>query len=100
MTVHASKGLEFDAVFVTGLEQGLFPSIREDADRDQEEERRLFYVAVTRAKKRLFLSYARERMKYGSREPALPSEFLADIDDRLMVGAKPKPSLLDDIFID
>ena len=100
MTAHASKGLEFDAVFVTGLEQGLFPSIREDADRDQEEERRLFYVAVTRAKKRLFLSYARERMKYGSREPGIPSEFLEDIDDRLLVGARPKPSLLDDVFID
>ena len=99
MTVHASKGLEFDAVFVTGLEQGLFPSIRE-GDRDPEEERRLFYVAVTRARQRLFLSYARERMKYGSREGGLPSEFLNDIDDRLMVGAKPKPSLLDDVFID
>ncbi len=87
MTVHASKGLEFDAVFVAGLEQGLFPSLREssaDAERDPEEERRLFYVAVTRAGKRLFLSYARERMKYGSRENALPSEFFEDIDERLM----------------
>ena len=86
MTVHASKGLEFDAVFITGLEQGLFPSIREsDATRDSEEERRLFYVAVTRARKRLFLSYAGERMKYGSRERALTSEFLRDIDARLMI---------------
>ncbi len=85
MTVHASKGLEFDAVFVTGLEQGLFPSGREsDTERDPEEERRLFYVAITRAGKRLFLSYARERMKYGSREHSLPSEFLSDIDERLL----------------
>jgi len=86
MTIHASKGLEFDAVFITGLEQGLFPSLREDT-RDPEEERRLFYVAVTRARKRLFLSYAGERMKYGSRERALASEFLNDIDSRLMVSA-------------
>lgn len=91
MTVHASKGLEFDAVFITGLEQGLFPSIREgDSTRDDEEERRLFYVAVTRARKRLFLSYANERMKYGSREHALPSEFLSEIDERLVEWASPK----------
>ena len=55
MTVHASKGLEFDAVFVVGLEQGLFPSLRDDQERDPEEERRLFYVALTRARKHLFL---------------------------------------------
>jgi DNA helicase II / ATP-dependent DNA helicase PcrA len=100
MTVHASKGLEFDVVFVTGLEQGLFPSIRESTDRDTEEERRLFYVALTRARKRLFLSYAHERMKYGSREIALPSEFFDDIDERLFVTAKPKRGLLDDFFIE
>lgn len=101
MTVHASKGLEFDAVFVTGLEQGLFPSLREsDGTRDSEEERRLFYVAVTRARKRLFLSYAHERFKYGQREGAIPSEFLADIDERLTVRSRPKRSLLDEPFID
>lgn len=99
MTVHASKGLEFDAVFVTGLEQGLFPSIRDDA-RDPEEERRLFYVAVTRARRRLYLSYAHERFKYGAREGAIPSEFLDDIDARLMVHSRPKRSLLDEPFID
>ncbi len=97
MTIHASKGLEFDAVFVTGLEQGLFPAIRQnDAGRDEEEERRLFYVALTRARKRLFLSYANERMKYGSREYALPSEFLEDIDQRLLNTVARKRSLLDD----
>jgi DNA helicase-2/ATP-dependent DNA helicase PcrA len=93
MTVHASKGLEFDAVFVTGLEQGLFPSEREsnqgESERDPEEERRLFYVALTRARKRLFLSFAYERMKYGSREHALPSEFIGDIDPRLVIHANP-----------
>ncbi|MEK7068928.1 MAG: UvrD-helicase domain-containing protein, partial [Patescibacteria group bacterium] len=67
MTVHAAKGLEFDAVFIVGLEQGLFPSIRNDENRDPEEERRLFYVALTRTRKHLFLSYAHERSKYGKR---------------------------------
>ncbi len=88
MTVHASKGLEFDAVFVTGLEQGLFPSTREAPGRDSEEERRLFYVALTRARKRVFLSYADERMRWGSREHTLPSEFLEDIDPRLIEFAR------------
>lgn len=98
MTVHASKGLEFDVVFVTGLEQGLFPSTREDEKRDPEEDRRLFYVALTRAKKRLFLSYAQERMKYGSREYTVPSEFIDDIDARLIAQHSPrKRGLLDDI---
>lgn len=96
MTVHASKGLEFDAVFVTGLEQGLFPSTRESEDRDNEEERRLFYVAITRARKRLYLSYAHERMKYGSREPSIPSEFFEDIDNRLLESKPKKRGLLDD----
>src|SRR3989344_3808774 len=89
MTVHASKGLEFEAVFIVGLEQGLFPWTRVDENRDPEEERRLFYVALTRAKKRLFLSYADERMKYGSRDRAIPSEFLSDIDARLIEYARP-----------
>lgn len=97
MTVHAAKGLEFDAVFVVGMEQGLFPSMRNDpassgegAGRDPEEERRLFYVALTRARKRLFLSYAYERTKYGTREGAIPSEFLSDIDARLLTAADPQ----------
>lgn len=91
MTVHASKGLEFDAVFVTGLEHGLFPSEREnDDDRDSEEERRLFYVALTRAKKFLHLTLAGSRLKYGSREQTVPSLFLDDIDSRLIVYAEPR----------
>lgn len=85
MTVHASKGLEFEAVFVTGLEQGLFPSEREsDEERDSEEERRLFYVALTRAKKYLYLTLAGIRLRYGSRETTIPSTFLEDIDPRLV----------------
>lgn len=90
MTVHAAKGLEFDAVFVVGMEQGLFPSLRNDEARDPEEERRLFYVALTRARKHLFLSYAYERTKYGTRERALPSEFLSDIDERLLTADDPQ----------
>lgn len=85
MTVHASKGLEFDAVFITGMEHGLFPSEREsDGERDNEEERRLFYVALTRARKFLYLTLAGSRLRYGSREMTIPSAFLEDIDSRLI----------------
>lgn len=92
MTVHAAKGLEFDAVFVTGLEQGLFPSEREEDDeRDNEEERRLFYVALTRARKFLYLTLAGARLRYGSREYTYPSSFLEDIDQRLIAYAEAPP---------
>jgi DNA helicase-2/ATP-dependent DNA helicase PcrA len=84
MTVHAAKGLEFDTVFVTGLEEGLFPHQGQpDEKRDEEEERRLFYVAVTRAKKRLFLTFARIRRIYGTDFFSEPSSFLRDIDPSL-----------------
>lgn len=82
MTVHASKGLEFKYVFVTGLEDGLFPSQRENEIKnaeDREEERRLFYVALTRAKEKLFLSFANFRTIFGSRQINAPSEFISDI---------------------
>ncbi|MDO8593384.1 MAG: UvrD-helicase domain-containing protein [bacterium] len=87
MTVHAAKGLEFNTVFVSGMEEGLFPheDIGGDKDRDEEEERRLFYVAMTRAKERLFLTLARIRKIYGSDTYAEPSSFLADIDSSLML---------------
>ncbi len=87
MTVHASKGLEFTRVFVTGLEDGLFPHQRNGEAKtpeDQEEERRLFYVAVTRAKEKLFLSFANFRMIFGSRTINAPSEFIADIPADLL----------------
>jgi len=93
MTVHASKGLEFDAVFVTGLEHGLFPQEREGDDRDTEEERRLFYVALTRARKHLYLTLAGSRLKYGTRERTIPSAFLEDIDQRLLSFAEPQERL-------
>lgn len=86
MTVHAAKGLEFENVFITGLEAGLFPQERFDNDskKDDEEERRLFYVAVTRARKKLFLTYASFRTIYGSKEINMPSEFLNDINEDLL----------------
>ncbi len=85
MTVHASKGLEFEYVFIAGLEQDLFPHRAmesKSAKRDDEEERRLFYVAVTRAKKKLFMSHASMRTIYGSRQVAVPSEFIFDIPEQ------------------
>ena len=80
MTVHAAKGLEFPYVFITGLEEGLFPHERIDDGRiDQEEERRLFYVALTRAEKKVFLTYAHLRTIFGSQRVNVPSSFLNDI---------------------
>jgi DNA helicase II / ATP-dependent DNA helicase PcrA len=87
LTIHSSKGLEFDTVFITGLEQGLFPSersARDIASEESEEERRLFYVAITRARKRLFLCHADTRTIFGSKQVNVPSEFLADIEDDLI----------------
>jgi len=81
MTVHAAKGLEFDTVFVVGMEEQLFPSMMAyDSTRQMEEERRLLYVAITRAEKRCFLSYAKSRFRYGKVEYGMPSRFLKDID--------------------
>lgn len=88
MTVHAAKGLEFPTVFITGLEQDLFPSRRngEAVTPDQkEEERRLFYVAITRAGKHAVLSYASYRMIFGTRQVNIPSEFIEDIPEDLVI---------------
>jgi DNA helicase-2/ATP-dependent DNA helicase PcrA len=87
MTLHSSKGLEFPVVFLVGLEQGLFPNHRSLEDpAATEEERRLCYVGITRAKERLFISHARERRLYGNREPASPSLFLAELPTDLITG--------------
>ena len=81
MTIHSSKGLEYDNVFVTGVEENLFPGALTVMDpRDLEEERRLFYVAITRAKKRIMLYYAENRFRFGKLTPMAPSRFLKDID--------------------
>ncbi len=85
MTVHAAKGLEFHYVFIAGLEEGLFPHERlDDKGVDHEEERRLFYVAITRAGKKLWLTYANSRMIFGSTRMNLPSSFLSDISEELI----------------
>lgn len=85
MTLHASKGLEFPIVFLVGLEQGLFPNHRSMQDPAAlEEERRLCYVGITRAQERLFISHARERRLYGSREPAIRSQFLDELPTELI----------------
>ena len=81
MTVHSSKGLEFDYVYIVGLEENLFPSPRSLTDASAlEEERRLFYVAVTRAARRLTISFAQSRMQWGEMRSNQPSRFLKDID--------------------
>jgi DNA helicase-2/ATP-dependent DNA helicase PcrA len=81
MTMHASKGTEYPVVFVSGLEEGLFPLKRATEEPDElEEERRLFYVSVTRAEERLFLSHARSRYRYGDRQSATRSRFLEEVD--------------------
>ncbi|OHA88190.1 MAG: hypothetical protein A2741_01055 [Candidatus Zambryskibacteria bacterium RIFCSPHIGHO2_01_FULL_43_27] len=88
MTVHAAKGLEFDYVFITGLEDGLFPHERIVAgpkNEDDEEERRLFYVALTRARKKIFLSYSQIRTLFGNKQVNIPSEFIYDIPEEIIV---------------
>lgn len=81
MTIHSAKGLEFRAVFVVGMEENLFPNPMAGGNiREMEEERRLFYVAMTRAEQYCFLSYARSRYRYGKTEFSIPSRFLQDID--------------------
>ena len=92
MTLHSSKGLEFPVVCLVGLEQGLFPSYRSlDDPASLEEERRLCYVGITRAKERLFLSHASERRLWGGmREPAVPSIFLAELPEALVQGDIPR----------
>jgi len=85
MTIHAAKGLEFPYVFVVGLEENLFPSLMTLDSRDGlEEERRLFYVAITRAEKRLFLSYALCRFKWGQYTDCNPSRFLEELDSKFI----------------
>jgi len=91
MTIHSSKGLEFPHVFITGLEKGLFPHEGFDpgTKRDNEEERRLFYVALTRAGKRAYLSMAQSRMVFGSTRYNEPSPFIGDIPHELIEEERP-----------
>jgi DNA helicase-2/ATP-dependent DNA helicase PcrA len=99
MTVHASKGLEFKYVYVVGLEENLFPSqLALNSRQELEEERRLFYVAITRAMKKLFLSFATSRFRFGSMIYSEPSRFLQEIDPQYLLvegmvnpASKPRP---------
>ncbi|MBQ9270045.1 MAG: UvrD-helicase domain-containing protein [Oscillospiraceae bacterium] len=90
MTMHSAKGLEFPCVFLVGMEEGLFPGMKVLTDPEElEEERRLCYVAITRAKKRLYLSYAKQRMLYGRTTFNRPSRFLGEIPDECL-NSRPK----------
>ena len=84
MTIHASKGLEYEEVYCVGLEDQLIPSDRYSEEKDIEEERRLLYVAITRAKERCILSYAQSRMTHGQLDYQRPSRFLLDLDPRYL----------------
>jgi len=91
MTVHAAKGLEFDAVFITGLEEGLFPHENSMSDYDGlEEERRLMYVAITRARKRLYLSFSQTRMLHGQTRYHVKSRFLEELPEAALKWLTPK----------
>ncbi|HEV2359406.1 MAG TPA: UvrD-helicase domain-containing protein [bacterium] len=88
MTLHSAKGLEFPVVVLAGLEEGLFPHLRAlEQEVDLAEERRLCYVGMTRAQRRLLLTYARQRTSYGTARPGLPSRFLAEIPPEALVRA-------------
>ncbi len=83
MTVHSAKGLEFDTVFIVGVEENLFPSLMSATSQEKlEEERRLFYVAVTRARKKAFVTFAQQRFKWGNMEFCNPSRFISEMDPR------------------
>ncbi|MBX2841489.1 MAG: exodeoxyribonuclease V subunit gamma [Flammeovirgaceae bacterium] len=85
MTIHMSKGLEFEYVYIVGIEEDLFPSqLMLSSRADLEEERRLFYVAITRAKKKLYLSYALQRYRFGQLKPCEPSRFLDELDPQYL----------------
>jgi ATP-dependent exoDNAse (exonuclease V) beta subunit len=95
MTMHASKGLEFNSVFISGVEEGLIPFVRNgDSEDDQDEEVRLFYVGITRAKRKLMLCHARERRRFGqSAQPARRSFLLDSISAMLTGSKKPERSV-------
>ena len=88
MTVHAAKGLEFKYVFIVGLEEDLFPHATMNENHDPEEERRLFYVALTRAKEKLYLSYTHQRTIFGGTHVNIPSQFIFDISENLLETPK------------
>lgn len=88
ITMHNTKGLEFDRVFISGMEEGIFPSSRSESDEDIEEERRLFYVSITRARNELYLFSCKQRKLWGRTEYQAPSRFLREIPDELIASNK------------
>ncbi|HKV40017.1 MAG TPA: 3'-5' exonuclease, partial [Blastocatellia bacterium] len=93
MTMHSAKGLEFPIVFIAGMEDGLFPHSRATDNEDElEEERRICYVAITRAKKNLYLTHAMKRWTFGQESPAIPSRFLNEVPRELIDDLSPGPS--------
>jgi len=85
MTIHSAKGLEFKYVYIVGVEEGLFPSpMAMDTEKGLEEERRLFYVALTRAEEQVSISYAKQRYKYGELSFSKPSRFISEIDQQFL----------------
>jgi len=100
-TIHAAKGLEFPVVFIAGVEKGLIPhekSVNEDEDEagSIEEERRLFYVAITRAREKLFITCCRKRRRLQTADECLPSPFLAEIPPELVKYHEKEPDVIDD----
>jgi DNA helicase-2/ATP-dependent DNA helicase PcrA len=107
MTLHTSKGLEYPVAFIAGMEEGLFPHSRsQDSEPELEEERRLLYVGMTRARKLLYLTNARSREIYGSRQEARPSRFLLEIDPALIrrlgepAQSQPPPTSTNGTYVD
>lgn len=90
MTLHSAKGLEFPVVFLVGMEEGLFPHNMSLMENNLEEERRLCYVGITRAKERLYLTNAKRRMLYGKENMNIPSRFISEIDEKLIEKIGPK----------
>ena len=97
LTVHASKGLEFPHIFIVGMEQNIFPHSRALEGRDIDEERRLFYVAITRAKDGLVISHSKTRFKFGKKEYQLRSDFLDELPEELLEEHTVGPAVEDDV---
>ena len=94
MTLHAAKGLEFPVVFLVGLEQGLFPSQRTIDEGHLEEERRLCYVGITRAREQLYLTHSGSRRIHGVQQSCVPSQFLREIDPSFVAETRPRAGVL------
>jgi len=100
MTIHNSKGLEFPVVFLVGMVKDIFPSFRCETEEDLEEERRVCYVGLTRAKKELFLSFYSKRIMYNKEKPAFPSMFLNEIPNTNMQIIKEQYTRIDNRDLD